>query len=121
MEKGEIKFKGEFRNYQKRILDNSEKYLSDRKLNIVAAPGSGKTILGLEFICRLNAPCLILSPTTTIRDQWGIRFKESFLPENKNFDDYFSCNLNKPAFVNSITYQALYSSVNTFKAKSSRN
>ncbi|MCR5435493.1 MAG: DEAD/DEAH box helicase family protein [Treponema sp.] len=112
MEKGEIKFKGEFRNYQKRILDNSEKYLSDKKLNIVAAPGSGKTILGLDFISRLNAPCLILSPTTTIRDQWGIRFKESFLPENKNLDDYFSCNLNKPAFINSITYQALYSSVN---------
>ena len=107
-----LKFKGEFRNYQKRILDNSEKYLSDKKLNIVAAPGSGKTILGLEFICRLNAPCLILSPTTTIRDQWGIRFKESFLSDNTKLETVFSSDLNKPAFINSITYQALYSSVN---------
>lgn len=108
----DINFKGKFRSYQQRVLDNAGKYLSDKKLNIVAAPGSGKTILGLEFICRLKAPCLILSPTTTIREQWGRRFKEAFLPENENLDDYVSYDLNKPRLLNSITYQALYSAVN---------
>ncbi|MBR3812466.1 MAG: DEAD/DEAH box helicase family protein, partial [Spirochaetaceae bacterium] len=107
-----IKFKGTFRIYQQRILDNAGKYLRDKKLNIVAAPGSGKTILGLEFICRLKAPCLILSPTTTIREQWGRRFEECFLPENENLNDYVSYNLNKPQLINSITYQALYSAIN---------
>ena len=39
-----IKFKGVFRNYQQRVLDNSSQFLIDNKINIVAAPGSGKTI-----------------------------------------------------------------------------
>jgi len=73
-----VKFKGNFRSYQQRILDSADLYLTDGKINIVAAPGSGKTILGLELIRRLGKPCIILSPTTTIRDQWGERFKESF-------------------------------------------
>ena len=61
----DVKFKWEFRDYQQRVLDNANKYLLDGKINIVAAPGSGKTILGLELIRRCNAPCIILSPTTT--------------------------------------------------------
>ena len=59
-----IKFKCTFRSYQQRILDSADLYLSDGKINIVAAPGSGKTILGLELIRRLGNPCIILSPTT---------------------------------------------------------
>ena len=61
-----MSFKGTFREYQQRVLDNSSKFLSDGKINIVAAPGSGKTILGLELIRRLNESCIIFSPTTTI-------------------------------------------------------
>ena len=57
----DILFKGTFRDYQQRVLDNSSRFLLDHKINIVAAPGSGKTILGLELIRRLNAPCLIFS------------------------------------------------------------
>ena len=57
-----ISFKGVFRDYQQRVLDNSSKFLFDGKINIVAAPGSGKTILGLELIRRLDAPCIIFSP-----------------------------------------------------------
>lgn len=64
-----IKFKCTFRSYQQRILDSADLYLSDGKINIVAAPGSGKTILGLELIRRLGNPCIILSPTTTIREE----------------------------------------------------
>ena len=36
-----ISFKGNFIEYQQRVLDNSSKFLSDGKINIVAAPGSG--------------------------------------------------------------------------------
>lgn len=107
-----IKFKGQFRNYQQRVLDNSDKFLLDGKINIVAAPGSGKTILGLELIKRLNSPCIIFSPTTTIRQQWGRRFEESFLDESLNSYDYVSYDLNNIKLINSITYQALYSAIN---------
>ena len=65
-----LQFKGTWRAYQKRVLDHSQRYLSDGKLHIVAAPGSGKTTLGIELIRRLGAPCLILSPSITIRQQW---------------------------------------------------
>ena len=74
-----IHFKGIFRDYQQRVLDNADKYLKDGKINIVAAPGSGKTVLGIELIRRLGSPCIILSPTTAIRQQWGERFKNLFL------------------------------------------
>ena len=66
-----VNFKGNFRDYQQRVLDNANTYLKDGKINIVAAPGSGKTVLGLELIRRLASHCIILSPTTAIRQQWG--------------------------------------------------
>lgn len=107
-----IKFKGNFRSYQQKILDSADLYLLDGKINIVAAPGSGKTILGLELIRRLGKPCIILSPTTTIREQWGERFKESFLPSDYNINEYVNYDLHKIVLINSITYQALYSAMN---------
>lgn len=107
-----ISFIGEFRSYQQRALGNIEKYLSDGKVHIVAAPGSGKTILGLEIIRCLNKPALILSPTITIRDQWGDRFTERFLPSGERFRDYFSFSLREPGLLTSITYQSLHSAYN---------
>lgn len=107
-----VTFKGTFRNYQQRVLDNSDKYLLNGKINIVAAPGSGKTILGLELIKKLNAPTIILSPTTTIKYQWGDRFKDSFLDESEDVDEYFSYDLHEITLINSITYQALHSIMN---------
>lgn len=113
-----VKFKGNFRSYQQRILDSADLYLTDGKINIVAAPGSGKTILGLELIRRLGKPCIILSPTTTIRDQRGERFKESFLPDDYNINEYVNYDLNKIVLINSITYQALYSAMNRISSSS---
>ena len=90
-----IKFRGTFRAYQQRILDNADKYLQDGRINIVAAPGSGKTVLGLELIRRIGKPCIILSPTTAIREQWGT----------------FSSDLHSIKKITSVTYQALYSAL----------
>lgn len=39
----ELLFKGQWRQYQKRILDKSDTYMSDGKIHLVAAPGSVKT------------------------------------------------------------------------------
>lgn len=107
-----IKFQGTFRNYQQRVLDASAKYLKNNKIHIVAAPGSGKTILGLELIRRQNEPCIVLSPTNTIRYQWGDRFEEMYLPKGDNIDNYISYDLNDVKLITSITYQGMHSAIN---------
>ncbi len=103
-----VKFKWTFRDYQQAVLDNSHKHLKDKRIHIVAAPGSGKTILGLELVRRQNAPALVMSPSVTIRQQWGERFVEAYLPETENPDEYISYSLTKPKLITSITYQALH-------------
>ena len=106
-----VRFNGTFRTYQQRVLDRAPKYLLDGRINVVAAPGSGKTILGLELIRRLNAPAVILSPTTTIKYQWGTRFAGNFLEEGEDPGEYFSYDLHEITLINSITYQALHSAM----------
>ncbi len=103
-----VKFKWTFRDYQQEVLDNSQNHLKDKRIHIVAAPGSGKTILGLELVIRQNAPALVMSPSVTIRQQWGERFIEAYLPETENHDEYISYSLTNPKLITSITYQALH-------------
>jgi len=109
-----FRFKGTFRDYQQNVLDNSAEYLENRKIHIVAAPGSGKTILGLELMMRLSSPALILSPSVTIRQQWGERFSEGFIPDGsaENINDILSYSLKSPKLLTSITYQALHAAYN---------
>lgn len=106
---GVLQFHGTWRTYQKRVLDRSAKYLADQKIHIVAAPGSGKTTLGIELIRRLGAPCLILSPSITIRQQWIARMEEGFLLEGNDSANWFSNSLRTPRPITAITYQALHS------------
>ena len=109
-------FKGTFRKYQAEVLKEFDKHIKDKKINVVAAPGSGKTILGLQMICRLNQHVLILAPTITIRNQWKERFISSYVPEGVQIDfisdDIY--NLNK---FNIVTYQALHYALNKRKIK----
>ena len=74
-----IKFKYPWRNYQARVLAELENFLDDNALHVVAPPGSGKTVLGLEVMLRINKPTLILAPTIAVRNQWIDRFCELFL------------------------------------------
>ncbi len=64
---------GVWRDYQQRVLDAFDAHVADHRVHVVAAPGSGKTVLGLELMRRLGRPALILAPTRTIRDQWPER------------------------------------------------
>jgi superfamily II DNA or RNA helicase len=52
----EMKFRFPWRSYQARVLAELDIHLDDRHLHVVAAPGSGKTILGLEVMARLGKP-----------------------------------------------------------------
>lgn len=105
---GSVKFKGEWRPYQKRIIDNLRSCAADKKIHIVAAPGSGKTTVGLEIIRQLDRPALILSPSVTIREQWIERFCKGFLPENAAPEQWVSNTIKAPRPITAITYQALH-------------
>lgn len=101
-------FRKSWRAYQERLLDHLDYYLEDRRLHFVAAPGSGKTVLGLELIRRLNQPTLVLAPTITIRDQWVDRLVDLFLPAGSGRPAWISRELKRPAFLTVATYQALH-------------
>lgn len=112
---GVLKFKGTWRSYQARVLENVGRYQADGKIHIVAAPGSGKTTLGIELIRRMNGNVLILAPSITIREQWVARIKEAFLCDGCKGEDYLSQDLKNPKAITVATYQALHSAMTRFQ------
>ena len=108
----DLRFRWPWRPYQARLLDTVERHLGDDRLHIVAAPGAGKTTLGLEVFRRLEQPALVLAPTLTIRDQWMLRLRD-FLPEGRadghvdGLAAWTSTNVFDPSFLTVTTYQAL--------------
>ncbi|MHA2021855.1 MAG: DEAD/DEAH box helicase, partial [Candidatus Thorarchaeota archaeon] len=105
----ETNFRYTWRPYQARVLGELEEYLDDNRLHVVAAPGSGKTLLGLEVMRRINQPSIILAPTLAIRDQWVLRLVDFFLPEGSETPDWISTDIHHPRFLTVSTYQGLYS------------
>jgi superfamily II DNA or RNA helicase len=101
-------FRKTWRVYQSRLLDHLDGYLQNNRLHLIAAPGSGKTVLGLEVIKRVNQPTLVLAPTITIRDQWVDRLVDLFLPPGSGKPAWVSTELGNPAFLTIATYQALH-------------
>lgn len=101
-------FKGTWRSYQARVLANLEPYLADKKFHLVAAPGSGKTTIGLEIIARVNQPALVLVPSLTIKSQWLQRIREAFLEDGQELADVVSDDLHCPKWLTVATYQSLH-------------
>ena len=108
----QLSFKGQWRQYQQRVLDKAESFMDDGKIHLVAAPGSGKTTLGIEFIQRFGNPTLILVPTVTIRQQWVNRIKQAFLSDDNLVEQLISQDLKRPKMITVATYQALHSAMN---------
>src|SRR6266404_6322368 len=102
-------FQNTWRSYQARVLEHLDSYLDDKRVHIVAAPGSGKTVLGLEVIRRIDQPTLVLAPTITIRDQWVDRLLDCFLPSGEPRPSWVSTDIKIPAPFTVATYQALHS------------
>lgn len=106
-----MQFRHSWRPYQQRVLDAVQQHLADQRLHVVAAPGAGKTTLGLEIFRRLGKATLVLSPTRVIRDQWISRLADFVeLPADGRFP-WVSTSLQQPAVLTSVTYQALHSQV----------
>lgn len=104
---GNIAFKYSWRKYQQRVLNELEEHLTDNHLHVIAPPGSGKTVLGLEVMLRINKPTLILAPTVAIRNQWIQRFCGLFL-RVETTPDWISRDIKNPAFITVSTYQGIH-------------
>ncbi len=102
----EMKFKYPWRPYQEQVLKELKTHLDDNKLHVVAAPGSGKTILGLEVARQLNRPTLVLAPSIGIKDQWPEKLLD-FMP-TKEMPPWISKDIKNPSFFTVSTYQGLH-------------
>ncbi|MEZ5099132.1 MAG: DEAD/DEAH box helicase family protein [Thermoleophilia bacterium] len=101
-----LRFHGAWRRYQELALEAFER---DRaagrtRTHVVAPPGSGKTLLGVELIRRLGAPALVLAPNTAIQAQWAGAVA-SFLPEGADVAAVAGPSPDAP--IACLTYQAL--------------
>ena len=105
----QLQFRYPFRLYQEQILERlALTNESSSRLHIVAPPGSGKTIVGLELIKRLGKRAVIFVPNTTIQLQWKKQLG-LFLPEDqqKRMDELVSLTPHELKAINVFTYQLL--------------
>lgn len=80
--------------------------MADNHLHVIAPPGSGKTLLGLEIVQQIGNRTLILAPTLTIRNQWEERLQQYFT-EKGDFENV-SYSIDKPSDITLSTYQGLH-------------
>ena len=113
----DLKFKGRWRKYQKEVLDRFQNYQTDDHVHLVAAPGSGKTTIGIELIARFGNPALVLVPTVTIREQWVDRIQTAFLENEQKISDLVSQNLKEMKALTIVTYQAFHSAMNQLQSQ----
>ena len=106
----------DLRAYQRRVLATLEakRAAGDRRLHLVAPPGSGKTLLGLALAEAIGEPAVVLCPNTTIQAQWPEK-AERFLVELDDLAERLreapplavSTALDTPAPITVLTYQLL--------------
>jgi superfamily II DNA or RNA helicase len=76
---GALAFTGTWRGYQQLALAafEADRARGELATHIVAPPGSGKTLLGMELIRRLGSRALVLVPNTAVQAQW-LRTADAF-------------------------------------------
>lgn len=110
-----FRFKGIWRGYQQRLLDELDGHLDDRRLHVVAAPGAGKTIIGLEVMRQLGAPALVLAPSIAIRDQWLQRLTGMFRSDDPDWVSGTGHRLDDPGWFVAATYQAIHAALDGYE------
>ncbi|HKG64660.1 MAG TPA: DEAD/DEAH box helicase family protein, partial [Solirubrobacteraceae bacterium] len=68
----DLRFDGRWRRYQTLALAAFERdrRAGSRRTHIVAPPGSGKTLLGIELARRVGRRALVLAPNSAVQMQW---------------------------------------------------
>ncbi len=105
----DFRFKGTLRPSQEQAVAVVERCLAggDRRLHIVAPPGSGKTVLGLYVWAHcVRSPALVLSPNSAIQAQWAARL-DLFDLDGRTRGDLASLDPQRPGLITSLTYQAV--------------
>ena len=106
----ELRFQGALRPSQQEAIALAQQKLAsgqERRLHIVAPPGSGKTLLGLYIWAHVvKRPAVVLSPNSAIQSQWTARLdlfaNHSAIPVSQ----LASTDPDTPAWLTSLTYQA---------------
>jgi superfamily II DNA or RNA helicase len=77
-----LQFRGSWRQYQLLALAAFEQNLrhGSRRTYLVAPPGSGKTLLGMEMVRRLGSRALVLVPTSALQGQWLLAAQQFAAP-----------------------------------------
>ncbi|MFL7808867.1 MAG: DEAD/DEAH box helicase family protein, partial [Anaerolineae bacterium] len=101
-----LRFEHPFRRYQQMVLDLAAGAAGDdAKFHVVAPPGSGKTIVGIELIRRYGRPAVVFCPTTTIQEQW--REKVGMFANDAWVAGHVSVDARQLKDINVLTYQVL--------------
>ena len=68
----DLSFLGTWRRYQKAAAAAFERDRSagQRRTHLIAPPGSGKTLLGVELVRRIGRRALVLTPNSAVQMQW---------------------------------------------------
>ncbi|MCK6470715.1 MAG: DEAD/DEAH box helicase family protein [Planctomycetes bacterium] len=104
----EIRFTGTLRPSQAQVVEVARRQLAEgeRRLHVVAPPGSGKTVVGLYLWATcIRAPALVLSPNSAIQAQWAAALKHFHL--DGGHGDAASLDPQTPRLLTSLTYQAV--------------
>jgi superfamily II DNA or RNA helicase len=102
----ELAFGGEWRRYQRLALEAFERdrAAGHRRTHIVAPPGSGKTLLGVELVRRIDRRALVLAPNSAVQAQW-LRSVRQFTPRAQDAPRFAGAHPAAPLAC--LTYQAL--------------
>jgi superfamily II DNA or RNA helicase len=108
-----LAFRHDWRKYQRMVLELFEQRDPEKRtFHVVAPPGSGKTLVGIEIARRLGTPAVTFSPTTTIQEQWREKV-EMFIPEGTADErarerlSLVSTDPSRLGVISSLTYQSL--------------
>ena len=104
----EIEVAGRLRPSQQEVFEIAKTALpqGQRRLHVVAPPGSGKTVLGLYLWAELvRKPCLVLSPNSAIQSQWASRV--DLFKIKGDLESHVSTDPRKPELLTSLTYQSI--------------
>jgi superfamily II DNA or RNA helicase len=102
----ELAFGGQWRRYQRLALEAFERdrAAGRRRTHIVAPPGSGKTLLGVELVRRIDRRALVLAPNSAVQAQW-LRSVRLFTREARDAPRFAGAHPAAPLAC--LTYQAL--------------
>jgi superfamily II DNA or RNA helicase len=68
----DLSFGGTWRRYQTAAVAAFERdrKAGRRRTHLIAPPGSGKTLLGVEIVRRIGRRALVLTPNSAVQMQW---------------------------------------------------